>query len=99
MGTKTKTSKINNDPYCFLCWMTYGEINMRNPERHHCLHGSGRRDLAEADGLWVILCHEHHRRLHDFGEHDRELQQIAQRVYIAEHGREEYFKRYGKFYD
>ena len=42
---------------------------------------------------------EDHRRLHDNNEYDRKLQKIAQDVYIAEHGREEYFKRYGKFYD
>lgn len=99
MGKKTKNSKISDDPFCYLCWKLYGMINPGPLERHHCLHGNGRRDLAEADGLWVNLCPAHHRRLHDNNEHDRELQVIAQKTYEAEHGREAYFKRYGKFYD
>lgn len=94
-----KPSKISTQANCYLCRTELGEIKEAPLERHHCLHGTGMRKLADEDGLWVWLCSQHHRRLHDNNEYDRKLQKIAQDVYIAEHGREEYFKRYGKFYD
>lgn len=94
-----KASKISTQANCYLCRITRGEIIHAPLERHHCLHGTGMRKLADEDGLWVWLCTQHHRRLHDKNEYDKELQIIAQRAYIKEHGREEYFKRYGKFYE
>lgn len=94
-----KPSKISNEANCYLCRMQMAVIKTAPLERHHCLHGTGMRKLADEDGLWVWLCTEHHRRLHDQNKYDKELQIIAQRTYIAEHGREEYFKRYGKFYE
>lgn len=94
-----KASIISNQAECYICRRFYNTINTAPLERHHCLHGTGMRKLADEDGLWVWLCTEHHRRLHDNNEHDRDLQIIAQRTYEVEHGREEYFKRYGKFYD
>ena len=94
-----KQSKIITAANCFICRKYHNTINTAPLEKHHCLHGTGMRKLADEDGLWVWLCPEHHRRLHDKNEHDRELQIIAQQTYIAEHGREDYFKRYGKFYD
>ena len=96
---KYKPSKISNEASCYLCRMYRAMIVTAPLERHHCLHGTGMRKLADEDGLWVWLCPEHHRLLHDQNRYDRELQVIAQRAYIAEHGREEYFKRYGKFYE
>lgn len=94
-----KASIISNQANCYICRRFYNTINTAPLERHHCLHGTGMRKLADEDGLWVWLCPEHHRRLHDKNEHDRDLQIIAQRTYEVEYGREEYFKRYGKFYD
>lgn len=70
-------------------------------ERHHCLHGSGRRKLAEEDGLWVWLCRDCHNEIH-FGKDGKSLdlflQKEAQRTYMKEHGFTNYMKRYGKNY-
>ena len=87
-----KQSIINNEYRCYICG------SQRNLELHHCLSASDRKK-ADQDGLFVALCSTCHRRLHDHGEHKKELQIEAQRAYIREHGREEYFKRYGKFYE
>jgi hypothetical protein len=94
-----KPSIISNEANCYICRRFDNTINTAPLERHHCLHGTGMRKLADEDGLWVWLCPEHHRRLHDKNEHDRDLQIIAQRTYEVEYGREAYFKRYGKFYE
>lgn len=94
-----RPSIITNQENCYICRRFYNTINTKPLERHHCLHGTGMRKLADEDGLWVWLCPEHHRRLHDKNEHDLDLQIIAQKTYEVEFGREAYFKRYGKFYD
>ena len=60
---------------CYICG------SMRNLETHHCIHGNKRR-LADREGLTVHLCRNCHRRLHDFGEHDRELKVIAQEAWM-----------------
>lgn len=71
----------------------------RDLEVHHCIHGSGRRKLADEDGLTVYLCRWCHMELHDKGTHDKELQQYAQKYYEAYIGdRESFIKRYGKSY-
>lgn len=88
-----KFSKMSNKWECFICHSTM------NLDLHHCIHGSGRKPLADEDGLFVALCRLHHTRLHDFGEYDGELKALAQRTYVKEHSREEFLKRYGRFYE
>lgn len=99
-----KPSKIQTNCECFLCHKSANN----GLEHHHCLHGTGQRKLADEDGLWVWLCRKCHSRLHDFNEHDRDLQIIAQQTYIREQrktgypedvARELFLKRYGKYYD
>lgn len=86
-------SKIDGQKMCFLCG------SAANLERHHCLHGSGRRKLAEEDGLWVWLCRYCHNEIH-FGQNssipDRMLIEAAQVVYEKNHTRKEFIERYGK---
>ena len=84
---------INSEKKCFLC----GSVHAL--ERHHCLHGS-RRKKADEDGLTVYLCHRCHMRLHDLGEEDRTLQQVAERYWIRENNSDVagFIKRYGKNY-
>lgn len=67
--------------------------------RHHCIHGPYRKK-AEQDGLYVMLTLDEHRRLHDRGDHDRELKAAAQRAWMAHfHGSVEDFRaRYGASY-
>lgn len=69
-------------------------------ELHHMLHGTTMRPLADEDGLTCWLCSYCHRRLHDQGKFDRELQADAQRKWMEEHNAttEEFIKRYGRNY-
>lgn len=63
---------------CYLC----GELGR---ERHHCLHGTANRQIAEREGLWVWLCHECHRTgkqaVHRCKSTDIFLEQEAQSVW------------------
>lgn len=87
-------SIINNEERCVLCGQTYGL------ETHHCIHGSGRRKLADEDGLTVRLCHVCHRNLHDHGFYDHDLQIIAQYAWQKHYKKtaEDFRARYGKSY-
>ena len=84
---------IDTKKECFICG------SWQNLEEHHLLHGSGRRKLADEDGLTLFLCHYCHKELHDHGKHDLDLQIYAQRYYEANIStRDEFMKRYGKSY-
>ncbi len=74
---------------CYLC-SRHGRL-----EVHHCLHGRNRR-AADEMGLTVYLCGECHRRLHDKGEHDRELEALAQETYEELYGHGAWMARVGK---
>lgn len=82
-----------NKETCYLC-------GQYATERHHCLHGTANRKLADEDGLTVMLCRRCHMNLHDKGDFDKELQKIAQRVYMRHYHKtvEDFIKRYGKSY-
>lgn len=73
---------------CFIC-------GKRPSQVHHMLHGSMRK-AADKYGLTCHLCLECHSRLHDKGEHDKELQTIAQTAFEAEYGHDEYMRIFGK---
>lgn len=76
---------------CFLCGRS-GPLHT-----HHMIHGSRRR-LADRYGLTVRLCPDCHRRLHDLGEHDRDLKELAQIWFEEKHGHEEFMRVFGKNY-
>ena len=76
---------------CYICGAP-GKLH-----RHHCLHGSMRRK-AESYGLTVFLCWDCHRRLHDYGEHDLELQQVAQRAFEEKYDHELWMQEFGRNY-
>lgn len=77
---------------CYIC-RKYGVL-----EKHHVWHGTANRKLAEQDGLYVWLCRDCHRNLHDKGEHDLELMQIGQLYWqmVYKMPKEDFIKRYGK---
>jgi hypothetical protein len=86
-------SIISNERACYICKTTL------NLHRHHCIYGTANRKKAEADGLWVYLCQEHHEGpvngVHGRNkELDKYLHQVAQRAYEAKKGHEAYMKRY-----
>jgi len=95
MASKYKPSIVQTKCECFICHAPYtGGL-----DHHHLLHGTGQRRLADEDCLWVWLCRRCHQNLHDHGLYDKELQRIGQETYLKTHTREEWFRRYGKFYD
>lgn len=78
---------------CYLCGRTGGL------EKHHALHGTANRKLADEDRLVVYLCHSCHMALHDKGIGDRRIQKAAQAMWERTYGtREEFIRRYGKSY-
>nr|WP_288793790.1 hypothetical protein [uncultured Eubacterium sp.] len=66
-------------------------------QRHHMMHGPDRK-RADQIGLTVYLCPECHMRLHDHGDHDRELKQRAQEVYEEKYSRELWMINFGRNY-
>lgn len=73
---------------CFIC-------GKRPHHVHHMLHGVYRK-AADKYGLTCHLCYECHLRLHDRGEHDRELQAIAQIEFEEQYGHDEFMRIFGK---
>ena len=84
---------IDKRRQCFICGSHYPL------ERHHVIHGHGRRKQADRFGLVVYLCHKCHTELHDKGTWDKELQRYGQMVFERDHGtREEFRKIFGRSY-
>lgn len=90
-------SIIKESESCFFCGSVVGL------EKHHCLHGTANRKLAEADGLWVYLCPECHRGkygVHGYSGHDKDmtLKRAAEYAWLKHTGKTvyEFTKRYGK---
>ena len=79
---------------CHLCGR-YGYV-----EKHHMLHGHGKRMLAEKDKLYCNLCVECHRKLHDKGIGDLKLQKEAELMWLNRTGNsvKKFIRRYGKNY-
>lgn len=71
-----------------------------HPDRHHLIHGSGRRQLAEEDGLVVDMCHACHMLVHDNPSEDRKFQAFGQRMWMENTGGtvQDFIERYGKSY-
>ena len=80
---------IVEDKKCYLCGRVDGL------HKHHCLHGS-MRAMADKYDLTLYLCYQCHTRLHDKGEHDRDLQELAQIHFEDQYGHEEYMRVFGK---
>ena len=86
-----------DDEYCYLCKQVH--LMNRGTDVHHCLFGN-KRKLADQDGLTVHLCHDHHMRLHQQGQHKDELIRLAQITWMEhfDKAKEEFIARYGKSY-
>ena len=87
---------------CYLCDRLSDDYSEKVTEEHHILYGSGRRELAEAEGLKVYLCIQHHRTgqqaVHNCRETRELLCRIAQREYEQTHTHEEWMELAGKNY-
>ena len=86
-----KSVLVDDLDHCWMCGSPH------NVEGHHAIHGQGRRQVADRYGFIVPLCHLCHMRLHDHGEGDLELKQMAQ-TYFEKHlgTREEFREAFGK---
>ena len=90
-------SILQDEEVCYLTGRT-GPL-----EKHHVMHGTANRKIAEEYGLWVWLTPEMHRG--DYGVHgkygatlDRELKKAAQIVFERIYGPELWWKLFGKNY-
>ena len=101
MESKLKTTK----GICFICGCNQGY------DKHHCCHGTANRRLAEGERLWVYLCRDCHRKLHDKHEGDDYILMKGQEAWEADciahypykhHAeqvaREEFMRIFGKNY-
>ena len=94
----TKSIIPKDDEYCYLCKDLTLEV--KGTDVHHCIYGTGKRKLADEDGLTVHLCHFHHMRLHQMGDHKERLQKLAQESWMNHYGKtvDDFIERYGKSY-
>ena len=77
------------------------ECGARATDIHHCLHGIGRRRLADKDGLTVPLCRSCHERLHSSSGHEMDLRyKKLGEIYFLQSGHtvDDFIVRYGKNY-
>lgn len=81
-----------NDKACLLCGRT------QNLEKHHMVHGIGKRKVADKLGLWCYLCHDCHQEVHVNRELDMSLIQYAQKCYEKDHTRADFRLAFGKSY-
>lgn len=106
MGNIKKGIMPTEKGTCYLCGQNNGF------ERHHCIHGTANRQIAEQEGLWVYLCHECHRSgkhsVHGCKSTDLMIEQDAQSVWetqyiiknnaTQEEARTAWIKLFGKSY-
>lgn len=95
------TDKQNRE--CFLCRLeTTAELPHDNLDKHHFMHGTANRRLAERWGLWGYLCKEHHtvgpEAVHNNREKDIFLQQVAQGRFERLYGHDKWMEIFGKNY-
>lgn len=73
---------------CYICG--------RDRQQLHHVFGGSNRDHSTEDGLFIPVCAECHRKIHD--SNPLALKREGQRRYEQTHSREEFMKRYGKNY-
>lgn len=87
---------------CYLCARMNDDYSEKITEEHHILFGSGRRELAEAEGIKVDLCIPHHRTGQQAAHNCRETREllcrIAQEEYELTHTHGEWMQIAGKNY-
>lgn len=82
--------------YCYNCDRG-GDLN-----RHEVYFGVGNRTISKREGLWVNLCPECHRIVHeksDDGELDEKLKRDCYKKFCETHSKEEFKKLIGRYYD
>lgn len=88
-------SKMPSVEGCFWCGRTDGKL-----DRHEVFHGAYRQK-SKALGLWVLLCHNCHMKLHhESAEADAILKPMGQICAMKHYGwdKAEFRRRFGKNY-
>ncbi len=67
-------------------------------DKHHLLPGTGKRRLAEEDGLYIFICRQCHNALHADENEVLYWRKEGERRYLKDHTFSEYMDRYGKNY-
>ena len=86
--------------YCLICGKPKTDV-------HHLVFGNARRCIADADGLTIPLCREHHEQMHN-GKGMQVMSHIAGQLFFErnmcaqgltpDEAREEFRHRYGVSY-
>ena len=94
------TDKNNRE--CFMCRFEHpnDELTHEGLDKHHFMHGTANRRLAETWGLWGYLCKEHHvigpEAVHNNKGNDLFLMQVAQGRFERLYGHEKWMEVFGK---
>ena len=89
-------SVVQDDMSC--CYLTFTSFDKL--DRHEIFHGPY-RDKSKRLGLWVLLSHDVHMRLHQqSAEMDRQLKRIGQQIAMNHYGwsKDDFIKQFGKNY-
>lgn len=99
------TKQYNRE--CFLCrfeaekdgkYYEPSERERKSLHKHHFMHGSANRKLAEQYGLWGYLCEDHHSMLHEKSKYYEFLIQVAQGRFEKLYSHEKWMEIFKKNY-
>lgn len=93
---------------CYLCREyanrvgIYGSLPPKQLHKHHIMHGTANRRLAEKYGVWCYLCLNHHEigpeAVHNNADVDRHLKELAQEEFEKRYTRQFWMFTFGKNY-
>lgn len=93
---KLAESILQDEKKCFITGST------TNLHRHHIMHGTANRKLAEEYGLWVWLRADWHNgadySVHNDHQLDLALKRVAQEAFEAKYGHAKWMEVFGKNY-
>ena len=105
MKSIVQTSGVKECYFCrALAWEEgyYGELTDKGLHKHHIMHGTANRKLADKFGLWVWLCPMHHEfgseAVHRAPKIDLLLKQIGQKAFELEYGHDKWMEVFNKNY-
>ena len=79
---------------CYICGLE------GYTEKHHCIHGTANRSIADREGLWVWLCPECHRigkySVHRYRGTDLHLHKDAQEAWETKYIKDYPYKNHAK---
>lgn len=91
----------DKDGRCYICMKNGSDRIWPVLHKHHAFLGAN-RPIAEAEGLYVFLCPDHHEfgkdAVHKNYEILREIQKDAQRAFEENHSRQQFMELMGRNY-